>query len=46
MDNCLKTSGSLWQHYRDKPINNLKVLESFKSKIKITGNIVKQKRLK
>ena len=31
-DNYAKTSGSLWQYYRDEPES-----ESFKSKIKITG---------
>ena len=32
-----KTSGSLWQYYRDEPNNNLENSKSFKSKIKITG---------
>ena len=32
-----KTSGSLWQYYRDEPNDNLEYSESFKSKIKITG---------
>ena len=36
-DNYVKTSGSLWQYYRDEPNNNLADSESFKSKIKITG---------
>ena len=36
-DNYAKTSGSLWQHYRDEPNNNLENSESFKSKIRITG---------
>ena len=36
-DNNAKTSGSLWQYFRDEPDNNLKYSESFKSKIKITG---------
>ena len=36
-DNYAKTSGSLWQHYRDEPNDNLTDSESFKSKIKITG---------
>ena len=39
-DNYSKTSGSLWQHYRDKPNDNITESESFKSKIKITGNIL------
>ena len=36
-DNYAKTSGSLWQYYRDEPNYNLTGSESFKSKIKITG---------
>ena len=36
-DNCAKTSGSLWQYYRDEPNDNLADSESFKSKINITG---------
>ena len=36
-DNYAKTSGSLWQYYRDEPNDNLRDSESFKSKIKITG---------
>ena len=36
-DNYAKTSGSLWQCYRDEPNDNLADSESFKSKIKITG---------
>ena len=35
-DNFLKTSGSLWQYYKDDPNDNLENSESFKSKIKIT----------
>ena len=35
-DNYAKTSGSLWQHYRDEAHDNLADSESFKSKIKIT----------
>ena len=34
-DNYWKTSGSFWQYYKD---DNLANSESFKSKIKITGN--------
>ena len=37
-DNYSKTSGSLWQYYKDDPNDNLTDSESFKSKIKITGN--------
>ena len=36
-DNYGKTSGTLWQYYRDEPNYNLEDSESFKSKIKITG---------
>ena len=36
-DNYAKTSGSLWQYYKDEPNNNLTDSESFKSKLKITG---------
>ena len=36
-DNYAKTSGSLWQYFRDDPDDNLADSESFKSKIKITG---------
>ena len=38
-DNYSKTSGTLWQCYRDESNDNLTDSESFKSKIKITGNI-------
>ena len=37
-DNYSKTSGSLWQYYKDEPNDKLTDSESFKSKIKITGN--------
>ena len=36
-DNYSKTSGSLWQYYKDDPNDNLANSESFKSKVKITG---------
>ena len=36
-DNYAKTSGSLWQYYRDEPNDNLADSQSFKSKTKITG---------
>ena len=36
-DNYAKTSGSLWQYYRDEPNDDLEDSESFKSNIKITG---------
>ena len=35
-DNYSKTSGSLWQYYKDDPNDNIIQSESFKSKIKIT----------
>ena len=37
-DNYSKTSGSLWQYYKDDPNDNLTDSESFTSKVKITGN--------
>ena len=37
-DNYSKTSGSLLQYYKDDPNDNLIDSESFKSKVKITGN--------
>ena len=36
-DNYSKTTGSLWQYYRDEPNDNLADLDSFKSKRKITA---------
>ena len=36
-DTYSKTSGSLWQYYKDEPNDNITQFESFKSKIKITG---------
>ena len=36
-DNYWKTSGGLWQYYKDEPNDNLADSESFKSKVKITG---------
>ena len=36
-DNYSKTSGSIWQYYRDEPNDNIAESESFKPKIKITG---------
>ena len=35
--NYSKTSGSLWQYYKDYPNDNITQSESFKFKIKITG---------
>ena len=37
-DNYSKTSGSLWQYYKDEPSDNLIDSELFKFKIKVTGN--------
>ena len=36
-DNYAKTSGYLWQYYKDEPNKNLENSESLKYKIKITG---------
>ena len=36
-NNYSKTSGSLWQNYRDDPNDTITESESFKYKIKITG---------
>ena len=36
-DNYLKTSGSLWQYYKDEPNDNIADSELFKSKVKTTG---------
>ena len=36
-DNYSKTSGSLWQYYKDYPNNDLANSESLKYKVKITG---------
>ena len=48
-DNYLKTSGSLWQYYRDEPSDETANSESLSSKIKMTGKnplLVIQKMLK
>ena len=37
-DNYSKTFGGLWQYYKDEPNDNLANSQSFKSKVKITGN--------
>ena len=37
-DNYSKTSGSLFQYFKDDPNNNLTDPKSFKYKVKITGN--------
>ena len=39
-DSYSKTSGSFWQYYKDDPNNNIRVSESFKLKIKITGKTI------
>ena len=36
-DSYSKTSGILWQYYKDEPNDNIVDFESFKCKIKITG---------
>ena len=37
-NNYSKSSGNLWQNYRDEPNDNVANSESFRSKIKIIGN--------
>ena len=37
-DGYSKTSGILWQYYKDEPNDNLADSNSFKSKVKITGS--------
>ena len=37
-DNYSKTSGRLWQYYKDDPNDNIENSESFKYKMKMTGN--------
>ena len=37
-DKCSKTSGSLWQYYKDESSDNLADSASFKYKVKIAGN--------
>ena len=39
-ENYSKTSGSLWQPYKDDPNDNLTDSESFKCKVKITGKLL------
>ena len=36
-DNYSKTSGSLWQYYKDDPNDTITDSESYKFKVKITG---------
>ena len=36
-NNCSKTSGNLWQYYRNDPNDNIVESESFKFKINIAG---------
>ena len=38
-DNYAKTSGTLWQYYKDDPNDNIKDSESLNFKVKITGKI-------
>ena len=45
-DNYLKTSGSLWQHYKDEHDDNIADSKSFKSKVKITGKTPADKNTK
>ena len=37
-NNYSKTSGNLWQYYRDEPNDNIANSKSFRPKIKIAGN--------
>ena len=37
-ENYSKTSGKIWQYYKDEPNDNLANSESFKSRVKIAGN--------
>ena len=37
-DNCSKTTGSLWQYYRDETDDTITNSRSFKSKVKITDH--------
>ena len=39
-ENYSKTSGSLWQPYKDDPNDNLTDSELFKCKVKITGKLL------
>ena len=45
-DNYSKTSGSLYQYYRDEPNDNIEDSESFKSKVKITGKTTSDRNTK
>ena len=45
-DNYSKTSGSLWQYYKDEPNDNIEDSESFKSKVKTTGKTPADKNTK
>ena len=45
-NNYSKTSGSLWQYYKDDPNDNITRSESFKSKIKIAGKPPADKNMK
>ena len=37
IDNYAKTTGSLWQYFRDEPNDDIEDSESFKFKVKIAG---------
>ena len=39
-DNYSKTSGSLWQYYKDEPNDNIADSESFKSKVKLKEKLL------
>ena len=38
-DNYSKTSGNLWQYYKDDPNDNITQSGLFKSKVKIAGKL-------
>ena len=44
-DNYAKTTGCLWQYFRDEPDDDLEDSESFKSKIKIAGKTQVMKKM-
>ena len=46
INNYSKTSGRLWEYYKDEPNDNLADSESFKNQVKITGNTPDNNNLK
>ena len=45
-DNYSKTSGSLWQYYKDDPNDTMTNSKSFKCKVKITGKTLNNRNAK